>query len=254
MSEQHSISFKPHLISLLVHVGLIGAIVWVAASSISDPAQIIEIEIVEIPPSAAEPTPIQREPIEPQPVPELERIEKVETPTRLYHPDAAAINRLREPPVQPNRPGLPVAFAIPMEATVEGGSGIDVVAVAAADANVLADPDRPGWREGGGFPEAEYADSWEITVEPEPINDRDFKPLYPTDARSRRVEAVVEVELLIDSTGTVAATRVLDSGGDQFSTSALEYCRKLKFKPALANRIPVASRIVWVVAYRFGNR
>jgi hypothetical protein len=64
----------------------------------------------------------------------------------------------------------------------------------------------------------------------------------------------VEIELLIDSTSTVADTRVLVSGGDPFSVSALEYCRKLKFKPALANQVPVASRIVWVVAYRFGNR
>ena len=148
-----------------------------------------------------------------------------------------------------------------MEATIRGGSGIDVVTVATAAANVLADPNKPGHGRavenafpGDGFANVEYADAWEITVEPEPINDRDFKPVYPPDARSRRVEAAVEVELLVDSTGTVAGTRVLDSGGDQFSVSALEYCRRLRFKPALANQVPVASRIVWVVAYRFGNR
>jgi hypothetical protein len=52
----------------------------------------------------------------------------------------------------------------------------------------------------------------------------------------------------------VAETNVLTTVGDQFSLSALDYCRKLRFKPALANRVPVASRIVWVVDYRFGNR
>ena len=255
-------SFKPHLVSLLFHAGLVGAVVVVATLNVGDRAEVIEVEIVEIPPPPVEAEPAvppRPEPAEPPPVPEREQIKKVEASARPYHPDAAEINRLpREPAAQPNRrPALPPAFAVPMEATVQGGTGIEVVAVAAADANVLADPNTPGWDSalpGSGFPNVEYADTWEITVEPEPINDRDFKPVYPPDARSRRVEATVEVELLVDSTGTVAGTRVLDSGGDPFSLSALEYCRKLRFKPALANQVPVASRIVWVVAYRFGNR
>lgn len=260
-------SFRPHLASLLFHAGLIGAVVVVATLNVRERAEVIEVEIVEIPPppTEAEPAvPPRPELTESPPVPELEQIRKVETRARPYHPAAAAINQLqREPSAQPNRrPALPPAFAIPMEATVQGGTGIEVVAVAAADANVLADPNKPGWPSsaadsafpGDGFPNAEYADTWEITVEPEPINDRDFKPVYPPDARSRHVEATVEVELLVDSTGTVAGTRVLDSGGAPFSLSALEYCRRLRFKPALANQVPVASRIVWVVAYRFGNR
>ncbi len=258
--DRWGVLFKPHLASLLFHVGLIGVIVGVTTLSVRDRVEVIEVEIIEIPPPPAEPAvPPRPELADKPPVPELEQIKKVKTRARPYHPAAAAINQLqREPAAEPNRrPTLPPAFAIPMEATVQGGSGIEVVAVAAA-ANVLADPNKPGWpgpaRDGDGFPNAEYADTWEITVEPEPINDRDFKPVYPPDARSRRVEAAVEVELLIDSTGTVAGTRVLDSGGDQFSVSALEYCRKLRFKPALANQVPVASRIVWVVAYRFGNR
>lgn len=258
---------RPHLASLLFHAGLIGAVVVVATLNIDDRAEVIEVEIVEIPPPPAQvesAVPTRPEPAAPLPVPELERIKKVETSARPYHPAASAINQLeREPATQPNRrPALPPAFAISMEATVQGGTGIEVMAVGAADANVLADPNKPGWPSaaedsafsGNGLPNAEYADTWEITAEPEPINDRDFKPVYPPDARSRRVEATVEVELLVDSTGTVADTRVLDSGGDPFSLSALEYCRKLKFKPALANQAPVASRIVWVVEYRFGNR
>jgi len=266
-ADGQGFSFKPHLVSLLFHAGLVGAVVAVATLGIGDRAEIIEVEIVEIPPFPADARPAvppRPEPAEPLPVPELERIRKVDASARPYHPAAADIDRLeRQPAAQPNpRPVLPLAFAVPMEATVQGGDGIEVVAVAAADANVLADPNTPGLPgsaadsafSGSGFPSAEYADMWEITVEPEPINDRDFKPVYPPDARSRRVEATVEVELLIDSTGAVADTRVLDSGGDAFSLSALEYCRRLRFKPALANQVPVASRIVWVVAYRFGNR
>jgi periplasmic protein TonB len=265
-------SFRPHLASLLFHAGLIGVVVAVATLNVRDPVEVIEVEIVEIPPPpvaaapAVAPRPEPTEPVrpEPLPVPELEQIRKVEASARPYHPAAADINRLqRETSTVPNRrPALPPSFAVPMEATVQGGSGIQVVAVGAGEANVLADPSKPGWPgsaadralSGVGFPDAEYADTWEITAEPEPINDGDFEPVYPPDARSRRLEAAVEIELLVDSTGTVADTHVLDSGGDQFSLSALEYCRKLRFRPALANQVPVASRIVWVVAYRFGNR
>jgi protein TonB len=252
---------KPYLVSLLFHVGLIGVIVGVATLKVGERAEVIEVEIIEIPPPLAEPAvPPRPEPVKKLPVPELEQIKKVENRARPYHPAAAALNQLqRQAAVEPNpRPALPAAFAVPMEATIQRGTGLEVVAVAAADANVLADPNKPGWPgpavAGDGFPNAEYAAAWEITVEPEPINDRDFKPVYPPDARARRVEAAVEVELLIDSTGTVAETHVLNSGGDPFSASALEYCRRLRFKPALANEVPVASRIVWVVAYRFGNR
>jgi hypothetical protein len=187
--------FKPHLVSLLFHLGLIGVIVWVTTLNRGDQPQIIEMEIVEIPPPLAEkpPVPPRPEPAEKPPVPKLEQIKTVNTTARPYHPDATIINQLpRQPTTQANqRPTLPPTFAVAMEATVQGGTGIEVVVVA-ADANVLADPNKPGWPSplnGDGFPNAEYADTWEITAEPEPINDRDFKPVYPPNARARRVEA-----------------------------------------------------------------
>ena len=151
-----------------------------------------------------------------------------------------------------------------MDATITGGDGIEVVAVGGDSANALADPGRPGFYglqdasdqdlSQADFPGVELADSWEITVEPEPINDRAFKPVYPPKARAQRREAVVEVALAIDPAGKVTGTRVIQSGGSEFSESALAYCRKLKFKPALANQVPVASRIVWEVIYCFGAR
>ena len=261
-AARRGFSFKPYLLSLLCHAGVIGVVVGVATLNVRNRPEVIEVEIVEIapPPAEAALLPPLAEPIEALAPPELAQIRKVETRARPYSPAAAAVNQLRrEPLAEPNRlPALPSAFALAMEATVQGGPGIEVVAVAAADANVLADPSKPGWpglaADGGGLLNEVYADAWEITVEPDPINDRDFKPVYPADARSRHLEAAVEVELLIDSTGAVADTRVLETGGDQFSLSALEYCGRLRFKPALANQMPVASRIVWVVTYRFGNR
>lgn len=247
--EGRGLSAKPYLVSLLFHAGLIGVVIAVAALNVRDEVDVIEIEIVEIAAPPAEPVPPPPGPrIEPPPpVPDIETVRKVETEARPFHEQAQVLNRLpREPVLGRDRVAPALAFAIPMEATVDGGDGFEVLAVVGVDPGLRGDPD---W-----FRVEEYAQTWEITVEPEPINDRDFKPVYPSDARARQVEAAVEVELLVDSTGTVAATSVLNSTGESFSLSAVDYCRKLRFKPALANQMPVASRIVWVVDYRFGNR
>jgi len=239
------ISSKPYLVSLLFHAGLIAAVIVVATLNVRDDVEVIEVELVEVPPIDAPVAPTPKQAPR-QPVPEIETVEIVETEARLFHAQADVLNQLsREPSAE--RPAQTL-FAIPMEATVDGGGGFEVLAVAGVDPGLRGDPDAI-W-----FLAEEYADTWEITREPEPINDRDFKPVYPPDARARQVEAAVEVELLVDSTGTVAETNVLVTTGYSFSRSALEYCRKLRFTPALANQTPVASRIVWVVDYRFGNR
>ncbi|HJP29120.1 MAG TPA: energy transducer TonB [Candidatus Latescibacteria bacterium] len=244
--EGKGLSAKPYLVSLLCHVGLIGAVIVVATLNVRDIAEVIEVEIVEMPPPVEEP--VQPLPIPEPPVPDVELVERVETEVRPFHAEAEIINQLPRQADAAPRPAPTQVLAIPMEATVDGGGGFEVLAVVGADPGMRGDPNAV-W-----LPAEEYADTWEITAEPEPINDREFRPVYPPDAKARRVEAAVEVELLVDSTGTVAETNVLTTVGDQFSLSALDYCRKLRFKPALANRVPVASRIVWVVDYRFGNR
>jgi TonB family protein len=243
------LSAKPYMVSLLCHAGAIAVVIVVATLNVRQDPEVIEVEIVEIPPPLEEPVVPPSRPAPPVPVPDVEIIRKVETDARPFHAEAQNLNqRQRDPNNVVNREAPTLTFAIPMEATVDGGEGFEVVAVVGADPGMHGDPSIVS------LPAVEYADSWEITVEPEPLNDREFKPVYPLAAKARGQEAAVEVEVLVDSSGAVAETRVLISGGDAFSTSALEYCRKLRFKPALANHVPVASRIVWVVDYRFGNR
>ena len=262
--------FKSHFASLLLHGSIILVVVLLTTFGAKKPAEVIEVEIIESlpvpdPPAIEAPKPTPRP--EPASIPDEVPIEKVERTARPYHPRADELNQQIQQPAAPETRRLPQfspAFAISMDATITGGDGIEVMAVGGDSANVLADPGRPGFYGiqdtsaqdlgQGGFPGVELADSWEITVEPEPINDRAFKPVYPPNARMQRREAVVEVALAIDPAGKVIKTRVLRSGGSEFSESALEYCRKLKFKPARANQVPVASRIVWEVIYCFGAR
>ena len=258
---------KSHLASLLLHGGVILAAVLLTTFSSEKPEDVIEVEIIasrapELP-GTPEPTPRPPppEPERPAEIPEDVPIRKVAEKARPFHPRASDLNRLerRDPTAGVPSTALPPAFAIPMEATVTGGDGIEVVAVGSDSANVLADPMRPGFHGPTdpsatyGIPVGQLADSWEITEEPEPLNDAAFRPVYPAEARLRRLESVVQVELMIDTTGTVAGAQVLESGGRQFSESALDYCRRLQFRPARANRVAVASRIVWEVQYRFSN-
>lgn len=249
--EGSDLSAKPYLASLLCHVVLIGAVLVAATLNMRDDVDIIEVEIVEVAAPADEPAPPPPPPSRaepPPPVADVETVRQVETEARPFHAEAEALNRLPHEAAGAQGRVPTTVFAIPMEATVDGGGGFEVLAVVGADPGMRGDPNVT-W-----FPAVDYADTWEINVEPEPLNDRAFRPVYPPDARARHVEAAVEVELLVDSTGTVAGTHVVTSTGDEFSLSALEYCRKLQFKPALANQVPVASRIVWTVDYRFGNR
>lgn len=101
----------------------------------------------------------------------------------------------------------------------------------------------------------EVSRDWEITQLPEPINDRDFEPIYPPTARREKREAVVIVELLVDDGGSVAKASVVDGpgGGHGFERAAIAYAKRLRFEPALAGDRPVASRIDWSVHFYVRN-
>jgi protein TonB len=264
------------MVSVLLHVGLVVGVVLLIPSVQEESPQVIEVEIfktVQPPQKAVELAPQAVPQTEPEPEPTIQRpprvpdrivVKKVEKEAWPYHPQADLINRQEaaSPDATPSLelPKKVPGFEIAMEATVEGGEGIEVLAVAGTTGNVLADPDRPGSPDVQGPPPAptrppdvELSDSWEITVEPKPINDRDFEPDYPFEARARGIEAVVVIELLIDSRGRVARARVVRSGGGDFDAAGLAYCRKLRFKPAEANGVPVATRIEWTVLFRCHN-
>jgi TonB family protein len=266
---------QPHSASVLVHAGIVAGLVLVTPLAAEDRPEVLAVEIIETaqhPASLVQPEP---EP-EPEPPPRMEPSRPRVVPNhacmklvkraRPHHPNAAVLNELErstsspdaEPSLEPSEPAP--LFEIPMEATVHGGDGIEVLAVERGSGNVLADPRRPGVRGGRGSgkptqaPNVELAESWEITAEPVPRNDHELEPVYPPEARARGLEAVVAVALIIDAKGRVVKARLVRSGGPGFDRSALAYCRQLRFRPAEANGVPVASRIVWEVYYRFHNR
>ena len=265
-------TLRPHSLAVLMHVGLVGALLLLSPMA-AEPAieDVVTFDIVSLvqpePPPKKDPEPPKPEPPPPPPerpevVPPKVAMNKVEK-ARPFHPQAqelkAKAEQVPEPEATPalELPAAPPRFELSMEATVEGGSGIEVVTVAHGVGRVFADPNRPGDPDSVGaptaptyVPEVEVADSWEITEEPDPLNDRKIEPRYPIQAKAEGTEGLVVVRLWIDAKGKVVRTRIAQSGGAKFNQSALEYCRRLRFRPAMANETPVASRIDWTVEFR----
>jgi protein TonB len=266
-------TLRPHSLAVLMHVVLVGAMLLLSPMA-AEPAteDVVTFDIVSLtkvePRRKKDPEPTKPEPPPPPPperpsvVPPKVVMKKVEK-ARPFHSQAQALKAKAEQEPEPEAtpayelPSTPPRFELAMEATVEGGEGIEVVAVISGSGRVFADPNRPGDPNSAGpptpptyVPEVEVADSWEITEEPDPLNDRKIEPRYPIQAKAEGTEAFVVVRLWIDAKGKVVRARIANSGGKKFDQSALEYCRKLRFRPAMANETPVASRIDWTVEFR----
>jgi TonB family protein len=115
-----------------------------------------------------------------------------------------------------------------------------------------------GGRLGGvdraGTSDVKVARDWQVTTQPEPLNDRDFEPDFPPVAKREGREAAVVVRLFIDAGGAVARAEVVSGPrGHGFRKAALAYARKLRFAPARAGENPVASRIEWTVHFYVRN-
>ncbi|MBZ5497430.1 MAG: energy transducer TonB [Acidobacteriia bacterium] len=57
-------------------------------------------------------------------------------------------------------------------------------------------------------------------------------PVYPEDARRKKISGVAVIEVIIDETGQIAEAKVLDSPDPSFSQAALEALKQWKFEPA----------------------
>ena len=75
------------------------------------------------------------------------------------------------------------------------------------------------------------------------------KPKYPPDAFVRKVEGVVVVEFVIDATGRVVRTRIIQSI-PMLDAAALETVRGWEFAPALKHGRPVATAAQAPVTFR----
>jgi len=77
------------------------------------------------------------------------------------------------------------------------------------------------------------------------------KPVYPENARLKNLEGIVELYLLIDTTGHVKKVNLIKSSGSQeLDYEAQAYSSNLIFKPIIIENQPVVKWIKWKVNYK----
>lgn len=77
------------------------------------------------------------------------------------------------------------------------------------------------------------------------------KPVYPENARLKNQEGIVELYLLIDTTGHVKKVNLIKSSGSQeLDYAAQDYSSNLIFKPIIIENQPVVKWIKWKVNYK----
>jgi periplasmic protein TonB len=263
-------------LSFLIHAGLVAALAWLAVDRVRDESP-AEIELVEFevmpeveppapaiePPPTPEPPPIPTE-ARPAVVPEERKVVVVEKPTPL---SPEGIDREgREAPEDTEavaRPTTPLVFAMDSEVGGGGGSADYVTSADPGGEVAVGAPGAGGDGTGGGeagevaragASDVEVARDWQVTILPEPKNDREFEPDYPPLARREGREARVVVSLDVDTDGRVARAAVVSGPRDHgFREAALAYARKLRFEPARAGSKVVAARIDWTVHFHVRN-
>ena len=84
-----------------------------------------------------------------------------------------------------------------------------------------------------------------------PIPESTPEPVYPSQARSERIEGTVLVEAIITKAGLVADCRVKRSVDPHLDVAALEAVRQWRYKPALRKNQPVPVYLTVSVRFAF---
>ena len=75
-------------------------------------------------------------------------------------------------------------------------------------------------------------------------------PTYPPGARQMRREGEVELRLLIDARGEVAAVERLTGGKSDLSAAAERAVRRWRYQPAMKDGVQVQTKIVEKIAFK----
>lgn len=111
----------------------------------------------------------------------------------------------------------------------------------------------PGSGKGAGLPDANgvYEPGHGVTW---PEVAREVRPRYPSGARDRRIECVVDLELIVREDGRVAEARItkisIDKDSYGFAEAALAAAKQWRFKPGLKDGKPVPTRVGLVLEFR----
>lgn len=86
---------------------------------------------------------------------------------------------------------------------------------------------------------------------PKPLSE--IKPVYPEAARIAKLEATVVLEVEILRDGSVGMINVKRSY-PAFDEAAKEAVRKVKFKPAILNNVPVDCMVIIPIEFQLNRK
>jgi protein TonB len=252
-------------VSIALHAA-IGALIFAFAGreilTSTEEEIYVDLEIMEPDlPKLQKPTPVIEEPkiptIKRPTVVPKEIATKVKERAHPFQPQAVSEESEKDAPGAEAvaMPTTTMTFA--MTETVGGGSGLEYSSTTGGSL-ALPPPGpaggAPGLTNSPGASNVKVARDWQITRQAQPTNDRSFEPNYPPLAKRQGREAVIVVQLDIDSAGQVVKAEAMEGPrGHGFREAAVEYARKLRFSPAMAGEAPVASRIEWRVHFYVRN-
>lgn len=253
-------------VSVALHAA-IGAVIFVFAGREILTATVeetyVDMEIIEPdPPKIEEPTP----PVEVPEIPTTKRpavvpketVTRVKEKARPFQPQAITEEGARDAPEDAEAVAMPTTtMTFAMTETVGGGSGLEYSSTTGGSL-ALPPPGpaggAPGLSNTPGASNVKVARDWQITQQAQPTNDRNFEPDYPPLAKRQGREAVIVVQLDIDSEGRVVRAEPTEGpSGHGFREAAVAYARKLRFSPAMSGDDAVASRIEWRVHFYVRN-
>jgi len=90
--------------------------------------------------------------------------------------------------------------------------------------------------EGGGFGGGAYRLGSGVVP---PVLQRQVRPSYTDEALGRKIQGIVELEIVILANGTVGPVRIIRSLDRGLDLKAIEAVRQWKFKPGLFQSKPV---------------
>lgn len=181
-----------------------------------------EVDLLNDVDAAAE----QEKPSEPKP----EKTEEIETGAEQA-PDAGEVIRNLEVASTDTAPALEAASLSAIEAALSGqaiGGGDFAESLSFASGGRIGGTGKPGALDD----KAEGAFSLdEIDQKPRPI----FQgaPIFPSEMRGKKVEGVVTVIFVVDSSGKVVDPRVEKSSHPAFEKPALDAVKQWKFEPGI---------------------
>ncbi len=167
--------------------------------------------------------------------PEKIEIEVIENP-KPAPPLLDLSQQPKPPPLKPKEAEPRKVFGVSRKAVTseDPGPGVEV-----KQGNTVAkDPDdeklKPGDADSLPIPTDEFL----VSKMPSILSE--FKIPYPTEAKAKKVEGKVVMELLIDAQGAVRDARLVSSPGAGLGEAAIEAVRRFKFRPAEVEGKPVA--------------